>query len=155
MHALRSMLLALSPWLLSLSAVADDKDAAKADLAMFQGEWSMVSGLADGQGVPDAMLATGKRVCKDDETTVTLGGQLILKARFTLDPTQKPKAIDYEVTDGPTKGRKHLGIYEVEKDNLKFCFGSPGAERPTTFESKSGDGRTFSVWKRAKPAASP
>jgi uncharacterized protein (TIGR03067 family) len=130
-------------------AHAEEKEAAKADLAKFQGEWAMVSGIADGQPVPDAMLATAKRVCKDDETTVMIGGQLILKAKFTLDPTQKPKAIDYDMTDGPTKGRKHLGIYEVDGETLKFCFGSPGAERPTEFTSKPGDGRTSSVWKRA------
>jgi uncharacterized protein (TIGR03067 family) len=135
------------------SARAEDNDAVKADLAKFQGEWSMVSGFADGQAMPDAMLATAKRVCKEDETTVTVGGQLILKAKFTIDPSKKPKTIDYQVTDGPTKGKKHLGIYEVDKDSLKFCFGSPDAERPTALESKPGDGRTFSVWKRAKEAA--
>jgi uncharacterized protein (TIGR03067 family) len=135
--------------LVSLAHAADN-DAVKNDLAKFQGEWSMVSGAADGQAMPDNFLATAKRVCKDDETTVTVGGQLILKAKFTVDPTQKPKTIDYEVTDGPTKGRKHLGIYEVSDDSLKFCFAAPDADRPTTFESKPGDLRTFSVWKRAK-----
>jgi len=130
-------------------AGAEEKEAAKADQAKFQGEWTMVSGIADGQPVPDAMLSTAKRTCKDDETTVMIGGQLILKAKFTLDPTQKPKAIDYEVTDGLTKGRKHLGIYEVDGENLKFCFASPGAERPADFASNPGDGRTSSVWKRA------
>jgi uncharacterized protein (TIGR03067 family) len=141
------------PLLFTSSLRAEDNQAIKADLAKFQGEWSMVSGLADGQAMPNALLATAKRVCKDDETTVTVSGQLILKAKFTIDPTKTPKSIDYQATDGPTKGRKHLGIYEVEKDSLKFCFGSPDAERPTTFESKPGDGRTFSVWKRAKDAA--
>jgi uncharacterized protein (TIGR03067 family) len=131
-------------------AIAEDKEAVKADLAKFQGEWSMVTGVADGQSMPDNLVATAKRVCKEDETTVTVGGQLILKAKFKLDPSQKPKTIDYEAIDGPTKGRKHLGIYEVSDDGLKFCFAAPDGERPTTFESKAGDLRTFSVWKRAK-----
>ena len=137
---------------LVLSTRAADNDAIKADLAKFQGEWAMVAGTADGQAMPDAMLATARRVCKDDETTVTVGGQLIMKAKFTIDPTQKLKTIDYQVTDGPTKGRKHLGIYEFDGEKLKFCFGSPDAPRPTEFSSNPGDGRTNSVWKRAIPA---
>jgi uncharacterized protein (TIGR03067 family) len=133
----------------AFSATADDKDAAKADQAQLQGEWTMVSGSADGQAMPDAFLTTAKRVCTGDETTVHIGGQLIMKAKFTLDATQKPKTIDYLALDGLTKGKKHLGIYELAGDQVKFCFGSPDAERPKDFASNPGDGRTLSVWKRA------
>jgi hypothetical protein len=38
-------------------------------------------------------------------------------------------------------------------DTFRSCFGKPGAERPTDFTSKAGDGRTLSVWKRAKQPA--
>ena len=130
------------------SAWAEDSEAIKKDKAQLQGEWSMVSESADGSAMPDAMRETAKRVCKGDETTVTVGSQLIMKAKFTIDPSQKPKTIDYQMIDGPTKGKKQLGIYEVTGDTAKFCFGSPGAERPTDFTSKPGDGRTVSEWKR-------
>ena len=130
------------------SAWAEDSEAIKKDKAQLQGEWSMVSGSADGSAMPDAMRETAKRVCKGDETTVTVGGQLIMKANFALDPSRKPKTIDYQMIDGPTKGKKQLGIYEATGDTAKFCFGSPGAERPTDFTSKPGDGRTVSEWKR-------
>ena len=76
-----------------------------------------------------------------------------MKAKITIDPTKKPKTIDYQVIDGPTKGKKHLGIYELAGDTLKSCFGAPGAERPTDFTSKPGDKHTATVWKRAKAAA--
>ena len=36
------------------------------DLARLQGEWSMVSGVADGFPVPAAMLANSKRTCAGD-----------------------------------------------------------------------------------------
>ena len=135
-----------------LSALADDNQAVKKDLAQLQGEWSMVSGTADGYPIPDGMLPNSKRVCKGDELTATVGGQLVMKARITIDPTQKPKTIDYQVIDGPTKGKKHLGIYEVEGDTMKSCFAAPGAERPADFISKLGDKRTSTVWKHAKAA---
>ena len=73
-----------------------------------------------------------------------------MKAKITLDPSKKPKTIDYLVSDGPTKGQKLLGIYEIEGDTLKSCFGAPGAGRPTEFSGKTGQRRTVSVWKRDK-----
>jgi uncharacterized protein (TIGR03067 family) len=130
--------------------LADDSPAAKKDLAALQGEWSMVSGSADGQPMPEENRKQMKRVCKGNETTTTMAGQVYLKAKITLDPSKKPKAIDYQMTDGFTKGKTQLGIYEVTGDTFKACFGKPGAERPTDFTSKPGDGRTLSVWKRDK-----
>lgn len=124
-------------------------DAVKKELAKLQGEWKMVSGVADGYSVPDEMLSSGKRVCKGDELTVTIGGEVIMKAKITVDPSKSPKTIDYQVIEGPTKGKKHLGIYALDGDTLKSCFAAPGDERPKEFGSKEGDKLTFSVWKRS------
>ena len=134
------------------SAGAQENEAVKKDLAQLQGEWSMVSGSADGQPMPDLLLKQMKRVCKGDEATVTMAGQIYIKAKVTIDPSKKPKTIDYQMTDGFTKGKKQLGIYEVDGESFKSCFGKPGAERPTDFTSQPGDGRTLSVWKRENPA---
>ena len=133
-----------------LSVGAEDNEAVKNDMAQLQGEWSMVSGSADGQAMPDDMLKQMKRVCKGDETTTTMNGRVFIKAKITLDPSKKPKTIDYEMTEGFTKGKKQLGIYEVDGDTFKACFAAPGAERPADFSSKPGDQRTLSVWKRQK-----
>ena len=127
-----------------------DEQAVKNDMASLQGEWTMVSGSADGQPMPEEMLKQMKRVCKGDEATTTMAGRIYLKAKITIDPTKEPKTIDYEMIDGFTKGQRQLGIYEVDGDTFKSCFGKPGAERPTDFTSKPGDGRTLSVWKRQK-----
>jgi uncharacterized protein (TIGR03067 family) len=128
-------------------------DTVQKEMAKLQGEWSMVSGSADGQPMPEEMLKRMKRVCKGDETTTTMGGQLFMRAKITVDPSKEPKAIDYQMTEGFTKGKKQLGIYEVDGDTFKSCFGKVGAERPTDFFSKPGDGRTLSVWKREKTGA--
>lgn len=134
---------------LSLTA-GENAPTPKKDMELLQGEWSMMSGTADGQPLPDEMRKEMKRVCKGDEITVTSGGQIFLKAKFSIDPSKKPKTIDYEMTDGFTKGKKQLGIYELEGDIFKSCFGAPGAERPADFTSAPGDKRTSSVWKRGK-----
>lgn len=132
------------------SVRAEDTQAIKTDMAQLQGRWSMVSGTADGYPIPANMLTNYSRVCHDDEITAMVGERLVIKAKITIDPSKKPKTIDYQVIDGPTKGRKHLGIYEVEGDTFKSCFGAPDAERPADFTSKPGDLRTSTEWKREK-----
>ena len=147
-----ALLIGLAAFVIS-QARAGDSEAAKKDLAQLQGEWFMVSGSAEGQPMPDELRKQMKRVCTGDEATVTISGQVYIKAKITVDPSKTPKTIDYQMTGGFTKGKTQLGIYELDGDTFKSCFGKAGAERPTDFTSKPGDGRTLSVWKREKPAA--
>lgn len=142
----RALLIVLTGFVI-LRASAADSEAAKKDLAQLQGEWTMVSGSSDGHPLPPELLKLMKRVCQGDETTSWMGGQIYFKAKLTLDPSQKPKTIDFQMTEGVTKGKTQLGIYELDGDTLKSCFAAPGAERPTDFASKPNDGRTLSVWK--------
>jgi uncharacterized protein (TIGR03067 family) len=146
------MLVALATFVI-LHTRADDSDAAKKDLAGLQGEWSMVSGSADGQPLPEDMRKQMKRVCKGNEVTTTMNGRVFFKANITLDASKRPKTIDYEMTEGLTKGKTQLGIYELDGDTFKSCFGKPGADRPAEFTP--GEGRTVSVWKRKPIAAEP
>jgi len=148
----KTLLIGIAALVVSLAS-AEDSDAVKKDLAALQGEWTMVSGSADGQPMPPEMLKQMKRVCKGDETTTTMNGKIFLKAKITIDPTKKPKTIDYQMLEGFTKGKTQLGIYEVEGDTFKSCFSKPDAERPADFSSKEGEGRTLSVWKRQKESA--
>jgi uncharacterized protein (TIGR03067 family) len=130
---------------------ADDKDdAAKKERALLEGSWSMMSGMSEGQALPEDIVKGGKRVSKDGVTTVTIGGQVFMKAKYTVDPGKKPKTIDYDVTEGRAKGKKQLGIYELDGDTVKFCFAAPDKDRPTDFTAKEGSGQTVSVWKRDK-----
>jgi len=144
-----SFLIALAA-IVILPASAEEEDAVKKDMAQLQGEWSMVSGSADGQAMPEEMVKQMKRICKGDEATATMAGQVYIKAKIGIDPSKNPKTIDYQMTDGFTKGKTQLGIYEVNGDTFRSCFAKPGAERPTDFTSTPGDGRTVSVWKRIK-----
>ena len=135
---------------LVLVGVGGAQDANKKEMTQLEGEWSMVSGEANGQTMPKETVKSGKRVVKDGETTITIGGQVYFKAKFIIDPAKKPKAIDYAMTEGPTKGKTHLGIYELDGDTVKFCFAAPGQDRPTEFTAKEGSQCTLSVWKRDK-----
>ncbi len=144
-----SALLSLS--LLTMSGVAKAQSkAVKDEIAKMGGTWSMVSAERDGQPVPEFLVKTGKREATGNSTSVTVGGSVILKATFTVDPTKKPKTVDYTLTDGKSAGKKQLGIYEFKGDTMKICFASPGAPRPKVYKTKMGDKTTVSVWKKDK-----
>lgn len=144
--------IALAVTTVSLARSADEQTA-KENLAQLQGEWSMVSGSADGQAMPEQLRKQMRRICKGNEVTATMSGQVFFKATITLDPSKSPKTIDYQMTEGFTKGKTQLGIYELDGDTFKSCFSAAGAERPKDFTTKAGDGRTVSVWKREKASA--
>jgi uncharacterized protein (TIGR03067 family) len=131
-------------------ARAVDEKAVEKEMAFLQGEWTMESGVADGYPMPEDMRRNCKRVCKGNEVTVTNGDQVVLKAKIVIDPTKTPKTIDYEMTGGMTVGKKQLGLYELDGDTLKACFGAPDGPRPSDYESKPGQMRTSTVWKRVK-----
>jgi uncharacterized protein (TIGR03067 family) len=135
---------------LPLAAGAAPDDAVKKDLAQMQGEWSMVSFEIDGKPSPPEDVKKGKRTCQGNETTLTSEGQLVIKAKFTLDPAKKPKAIDYMSLEGAWNGMALLGIYELEGDTLKFCVAEPGVDRPKEFSAKQGSRQILVVWKREK-----
>ena len=100
--------IALLLWLAAFTispAWADEGEAVKKDLAQLQGEWVMVSGSADGQPMPDEMRKQMRRSCKGDETTTTMAGRLYLKAKISRAPSKQPKTIDYQMTEGFTKGK--------------------------------------------------
>ena len=71
--------------------------------------------------------------------------------RFQADDTQSPRHFDMEyLYPHPMQSEKgkRKGIYKFEGERLIRCVGAVGAERPTEFESKDGDGRTLSVLER-------
>ena len=135
--------------LILVGSAAAQEDLRKA-MALLEGEFAMVSGTSNGFDLSPEMVKTGKRVSSAGETTITFGGELYFKARIRIDPSRTPKTIDYDMTEGPTKGKTHLGIYELEGDTVRFCFAAPGVDRPNDFTAKEGSGRTLSVWKRER-----
>src|SRR5260370_3687408 len=111
MKALQNALLIGLTLLAVAPVLAEENEAAKKDLALLQGEWSMVSGSADGQPMPDDMRKQMRRVCKGDEATTPMGTRGFLKAKLTLDPAQQPKTLDYQMAKRFTQCKTQLEIY--------------------------------------------
>jgi uncharacterized protein (TIGR03067 family) len=73
----------------------------------------------------------------DEFILKTDGKEAVLQGTLTIDPTRQPSTMDWSATR-PEDGRvmKAEGIYELEGDTLRFCYGK---ERPEGFETNVGN----------------
>jgi uncharacterized protein (TIGR03067 family) len=118
-----------------------DDSAVKKEMAQLEGAWSMVSGEANGQSLPEESVKDGKRVAKDGVTTITIGGEVFAKAKFSIDPSKKPKAIEYSMMMGPTKGKTQLGFMNWMETRSSFALPLPERiVRPNSRPRRAADG---------------
>jgi uncharacterized protein (TIGR03067 family) len=135
---------------LLLAADAHQQGEAAKDKEKLQGTWQVVSLEAEGEKGPAEVAKALKYIFTGDKLAIQ-PAEPGSSSEFTyqVDPTRKPKVIDMKVENGPDKGNTDFGIYLLDGDNLKICFG--GKERPTAFESKPKSGTALVVLKREKP----
>ena len=149
-------LLALSVGLLfALTAplTADDAkdEAIKKDRKQYEGTWQVVSLEVDGNKAAEKDSKKITVINEADGTwAVEVEGKVVARGTSEIDPAKKPKAVDLKATEGDSKGKTALGIYEFADDTRKVCLAQPGKERPTEFSSTAGSGHTLSVLKRVK-----
>jgi uncharacterized protein (TIGR03067 family) len=142
--------------LLTRTAGADPKPAD--DLNGLQGNWKPLQ--CEYQGDPQMPADVMKQVTvvfdkneyflyfvdrNKDGTPKVL---LLAKAAVALDPTTKPKSIAFEFADGPLKGQKRHGIYELAGNQLKMCYGPGDKPKPTEFKAPPNSGYFLETWAR-------
>jgi hypothetical protein len=95
--------------------VLGQDNEAKKELERFQGTWDLVGREFDGKAAAedDVKVMEGKLVIKGDQVTYTSRGSEPREVTFKIDPTAKPRAIEWTVTKGPAKGDKVLAIYKI------------------------------------------
>src|SRR4051794_26500672 len=101
--------------LLVVGAAPDD--AGQKELAKLQGTWKVESAVAGGEVIRPEKYAGKGFFIKGDEMWPSDKPADAIKLKVV--PGQKPAAID--LTE-PNEGTG-LGIYELDSDSLKFCFG--------------------------------
>jgi len=139
--------------MIGLAAVvrADDKDADKKDKGKLQGTWNAVSGESGGKEQPEAKEHS--LIFKGDEFSVKKGDKVMVKGKFKIDSSKKPKTIDMDIAEGSddVKGKTAEGIYKLEGDDLTWCVDEPGSgNRPKEFATKEGTKTMLVKLKREK-----
>ena len=134
---------------IGLLIAADDakKDDTMKDKESLKGTWIVQSSERDGQADEGSKDAT---VTFDGDSVTVITNDREQKATFKLDASKKPKTIDFTPSEGSEKDKVVLGIYSLDKDELKVCFTKPGEERPTEFSAKEGTGQQLHILKRKK-----
>jgi len=118
-------------------------DFSAAPVPELAGEWAMVSCVMNGQSLEAEYVKMGRRLAHGNETTIFMGEQAILKARYAIDQTAQPNTIDYLLKNG----QRQFGIFKLAGDVLEVSFAAAGKPRPETFSATKGDGRTVATWK--------
>lgn len=120
---------------------AEDKDK-------IQGVWVFSSSERDGK----QELTDLKGVLEIELGADTFRFHLPAGARhaqsYKLDPKASPKTIDWTPAGKPEPQQPMLGIYELDGDSLKICWGPIRGARPKEFTAKAGTQHWLWILKR-------
>ena len=143
----------MATFLLVATATADDtqEKAIEKDRQQIKGTWRIVKLEVNGNQAAeqDARKLTVVNGL-DDTWALFSEGKEIAKGTNVLNPTQTPKTIDFTITDGDSKDKKFVGIYELGEKSRKLCFAPAEKERPKEFAAPTGSEQIFVVFEREK-----
>jgi uncharacterized protein (TIGR03067 family) len=102
--------------------------------------------MGNGRLVPKEVWEKKHVITGNNAVVTQHSGETVL-LEIEIDPVKTPKQIDAIAQVEDNSVVIH-GIYTVDANELKLCFGSPGKARPTEFSTKEGDTRSLAVLKR-------
>jgi uncharacterized protein (TIGR03067 family) len=128
-----------------------EKKGLEAESDKLKGTWLLVEGMVAGKTVrpPKGDVST-YTFTKDNKLTVKTTGKPESQGTFKIDPAKTPMEIDFIHEAAMGRRKVDQGIYKIDGDNLTIAMepSRPGANRPTTLDSKTAIIMTF---KRQKP----
>ena len=126
-------------------------EAIKKDRQQIQGTWQIVGLEINGNPADPKDLQKMSVVNGSDGTWALYSdGEMVTKGTSTIDPTQKPKTLDFTATAGEAQGNRYQGIYELGKSKRRMCFSPPDKPRPAEFVSTPGSGIILVMFQRKK-----
>jgi uncharacterized protein (TIGR03067 family) len=137
--------IALMLLMTGLVVAADDPkpEDVKKEVAKFQGTWKITKIEREGDDLTDEIGDAELEVKGEEYTAPTIA------AKFKMDPSKKPKAIDVSYTEGPNAGQTVKAIYKFDGDTFTMCRALTDAgPRPTEFAAPAGSGKMCIVLKK-------
>jgi uncharacterized protein (TIGR03067 family) len=128
---MRTVLLVLAGFLIA----ADAKEDAKQDMDNLEGTWICTSNESNGKKRSDELNRQGRLIFKGNKLTQKFGEIELKLIYYTLYPSAGPKRIILK----DEKPGVMRGIYELQGDTLKTCFGlGRDMAYPSEFTGKAG-----------------
>jgi uncharacterized protein (TIGR03067 family) len=128
---------------------ASKPHSAEQDLGGIQGTWKLIAMEANGRQAPPETVAVMKLNFTGDTLTFTPGEPGFTHFEYVLDPTVSPAGFAMTHADDPKKGQTSNGIYWLEGDRLKICFGKAD-RRPDELTARAGSGQMMYSLQREK-----
>ena len=146
---------------LLLRNLGDDKDPTKggslannsanpAKPKEWDGDWELIRTVSEDATIPKVDSANVVLTILGDTFTLKLNGVVQGKSEVKVNEASTPKTMDETGTQGETKGKTALSIYELKGDQLLICTAPEGKARPTEFSCKPGSGHSLETYKRLK-----
>jgi uncharacterized protein (TIGR03067 family) len=138
---------------LSGAAADEPKAGGKSAETRLRGAWRPESVTEHGRKLSGVDLETyrGMTLTIEDgnkSTLKTADGFVFEVHELKVDAGRDPKTFDSKAVEGLGVGTTSKGIWEVEGDTLKWCFGTK--DRPKRFESEKGEDVIMMVMRRQK-----
>jgi uncharacterized protein (TIGR03067 family) len=138
--------------LLPVSDAWPEGPKATDDARAVLGKWQVTSATQGGALLP------GLQDMRIEFTAATLAMHVAVNgkhepfvaAKYKLDTTKTPRAIDLIIELDPNRPIIQPGIYQIQGDELKLCLEAAGLLRPTKFESARDSTANLFVLKRIK-----
>jgi uncharacterized protein (TIGR03067 family) len=120
------------------------------DQEKIQGVWKILSEVENGTDAPPRRNVRVRFQFTADKFIITEGDDK-RQGAYKLDPARRPSTIELVADDGPNKGKKALGIYQLSGDTLTLCLTlQEGKDPPGDFTARAGSGRVLLTLERDK-----
>jgi uncharacterized protein (TIGR03067 family) len=133
-----------------LSSVHAWKNAFHRHLENLPGTWELVALEKEGRSISADEVAQRKFVWIIEADQIVMRSNTDEStAKYTLNPSVKPKWIDLLLTSGPEKREQTVrGIYTRTEGTLQVCYDPKGEVRPKKFETAAGSNVLLMVFKK-------
>jgi len=120
---------------IALPVLETDRDARKKavekELKLLEGTWDVVA-LGEPEKDDDPKVIGLRYIFSGGTFKFEHGGERMGGGTIRVDPSRSPKTLDLTLRDRST----FLAIYDLRGDELRWCMGYFGIDRPTRFSAK-------------------
>ena len=133
------------------AAKTDSASGSALSLDSIQGRWNLISVGQNGNFSELTDMTSAKIVfaIEGDRYTVTGGDEVQEQGTIAVDGAKDPAHLDQNISEGPDKGKSHLGIFRLVDDRLEHVQAAVEQDRPVSFESQENSTASLAVFKRS------
>jgi len=125
-------------------------------LNALSGRWTIVYQEVDGQTLPSAYDLHHTLELQGNSFKIEISGSVAYEGTFTVNTASVPHQVvlSYNTSANPTfLTGPRPGVFQLEGDTLKWCFGLPGRAAPTALNTTTNSDLVLTILNRHHAAA--